>query len=291
MVERKSMTNPTPAPGWYPAPHANNEQRYWDGARWLEPDAPSPTVNTAALESVSATSSNEPGATAAANMPKKAPKKPLIIAGAVLAGIVLIGGVGAALGGDKKDDVAPVAESTRAASSEPAVEEEAEPEPVIVVVPNVVGMTARDAIVAIAAAGLSAPVISSFEDPDATVLTSTPAAGESVEEMTDVTFTVQEKPKLTLSQQNAVGQAKSYLAYSGFSRTGLIDQLAYEGYSAEDATFGADNAGADWNAECAEKAQSYLNYSTFSRQGLYDQLEYEGFLPTEIEFGLAAVGY
>ena len=28
------MNNP-PA-GWYPAPHANNEQRYWDGAQWLE---------------------------------------------------------------------------------------------------------------------------------------------------------------------------------------------------------------------------------------------------------------
>lgn len=31
------MSNP--APGWYPAPHANNEQRYWDGARWIEPGA------------------------------------------------------------------------------------------------------------------------------------------------------------------------------------------------------------------------------------------------------------
>jgi len=28
------MSNP--APGWYPAPHANNEQRYWDGAQWLD---------------------------------------------------------------------------------------------------------------------------------------------------------------------------------------------------------------------------------------------------------------
>lgn len=29
------MSNP--APGWYPAPHANNEQRYWDGNQWTEP--------------------------------------------------------------------------------------------------------------------------------------------------------------------------------------------------------------------------------------------------------------
>lgn len=30
------MSDPTPAPGWYPAPHANNEQRYWDGTRWFD---------------------------------------------------------------------------------------------------------------------------------------------------------------------------------------------------------------------------------------------------------------
>lgn len=32
------MSNP--APGWYPAPHANGEQRYWDGTQWVEPTAP-----------------------------------------------------------------------------------------------------------------------------------------------------------------------------------------------------------------------------------------------------------
>lgn len=31
------MSDQNPAPGWYPAPHANNEQRYWDGAQWIEP--------------------------------------------------------------------------------------------------------------------------------------------------------------------------------------------------------------------------------------------------------------
>ena len=34
------MTSLPPA-GWYPAPHANGEQRYWDGQRWTEPSAPS----------------------------------------------------------------------------------------------------------------------------------------------------------------------------------------------------------------------------------------------------------
>lgn len=34
------MSNP--APGWYPAPHANGEQRYWDGSQWVESTSPAP---------------------------------------------------------------------------------------------------------------------------------------------------------------------------------------------------------------------------------------------------------
>lgn len=31
------MTDPSSTPaGWYPAPHANSELRYWDGVRWLD---------------------------------------------------------------------------------------------------------------------------------------------------------------------------------------------------------------------------------------------------------------
>lgn len=30
------MTDQLPPAGWYPAPHANNQQRYWDGTKWLE---------------------------------------------------------------------------------------------------------------------------------------------------------------------------------------------------------------------------------------------------------------
>lgn len=39
------MTGLPPA-GWYPAPHANNEQRYWDGEKWLE-IVPPPVVAAA----------------------------------------------------------------------------------------------------------------------------------------------------------------------------------------------------------------------------------------------------
>jgi hypothetical protein len=98
-------------------------------------------------------------------------------------------------------------------------------------------------------------------------------------------------PELTLSQRNAVSKGKSYLEYSAFSRSGLIDQLEYEGYSTADAEFAVDNIAPDWNAQAAAKAKSYLDYSSFSRDGLIDQLLYEGFSQEQAEAGASAVGY
>lgn len=82
---------------------------------------------------------------------------------------------------------------------------------------------------------------------------------------------------ITISQQNALDSAKSYLAYTAFSYEGLIDQLEYEQFSTEDATYAADNCGADWNEQALLSAQSYLEYTAFSYSGLIDQLEFEEF--------------
>ena len=62
-----------------------------------------------------------------------------------------------------------------------------------------------------------------------------------------------------------------------FSRTGLIKQLEYEGFSAKDATYGVDASGSNWAKQAAIKAKEYLDTMAFSRSGLIDQLEYEGF--------------
>ena len=96
---------------------------------------------------------------------------------------------------------------------------------------------------------------------------------------------------MTMGQKNALGSAESYLSVTAFSRSGLIGQLEYEGYSTEDATFAADNCGADWNEQAALKAQSYLDFTSFSRQGLIDQLLYEGFTQAQAEYGVSSVGY
>jgi hypothetical protein len=98
-------------------------------------------------------------------------------------------------------------------------------------------------------------------------------------------------PLSPMSQQNAVRKAKSYLDYTAFSRQGLIDQLEYDDFSTEDATFAVDSITVDWNAQAVKKAKSYLDYTAFSHSGLIDQLEYDGFTPTQAAYGAAGAGY
>jgi len=43
--------------------------------------------------------------------------------------------------------------------------------------------------------------------------------------------------------EQAAKAAQSYLDYSSFSRTGLIEQLEYEGYTHDQAVFGVDSVG------------------------------------------------
>jgi hypothetical protein len=95
---------------------------------------------------------------------------------------------------------------------------------------------------------------------------------------------------MTVSQENAVESAESYLSYSGFSREGLIEQLEFEEFSTADATFAVDNVTVDWMAEAEQSAASYMDYSSFSRSGLIDQLEFEGFTSDQAEHGADSVG-
>ncbi len=212
-----------------------------------------------------------------------------IVTGAIVALGIVISAVNGSIAAGLSNDSSP-ADTTQITREEPAVEE---PAPVDdrEAVPGLVGLTVAEARTAVEDAGFVLAAPEGTGD-DWLVLTQTLSEGRQVDPGTEIFITAEApKPVLTLSQENAVKAAQSYLDYSGFSRTGLIGQLEYEGFSTDDATFAADFVGADWNAEAAESAQSYLDYSAFSRQGLYDQLAYEGFTPEQIEFALAAVGY
>ena len=95
----------------------------------------------------------------------------------------------------------------------------------------------------------------------------------------------------SVSQQNAVESAESYLGVSAFSKAGLVEQLEFEGYSNADATYAVNNISVDWFEQAAKSAESYLNVSSFSRQGLIDQLLFEEFTREEAEYGVNAVGF
>lgn len=97
-------------------------------------------------------------------------------------------------------------------------------------------------------------------------------------------------PKESVSQENARESAESYLDMAAFSRTGLIKQLKFEGYSQKDAEYGVDAQKANWNKQAAASAESYLEMSSFSRASLIDQLVFEGFTRAQAEFGADAVG-
>lgn len=98
-------------------------------------------------------------------------------------------------------------------------------------------------------------------------------------------------PELTTGQSNALESALSYLDFMAFSYTGLIEQLEYEGYSTEDATYAADNCGADWNEQAVKSAKSYLDLMPFSKEELISQLEYEGFTHEQAVYGVEQTGY
>lgn len=103
--------------------------------------------------------------------------------------------------------------------------------------------------------------------------------------------TTDEDESATVGEKQALGKAYDYLEYTAFSYTGLIEQLEFEGFSNSEATYAADNCGADWNEQAALKAQQYLEYSTFSRSELIDQLEFEGFTHSQAVYGAEQNGY
>jgi len=288
MSETTSVDAPA---GWYPA-GSHGRERYWDGVQWtgmVRDVAGAGRPGDSSMSGIEIPA--EPGSDVAPSIKRPWYKRPLIaVPLGVVAAVILVSGIANAIGGggEAEGSEARPAEAREQSADEPVAQK---PAPVLVTMPDVVGMPGATATAVIEAAGLSVQTTGGEGDLAQPVVSTDPAASTRVEPGSTVTLTLQDKPQLTLGQRNATAKAQDYLSFMGFSRQGLIEQLQYEGYSVEDATFGADNAGADWNSEAAEKARDYLDSMAFSRDGLYDQLEYEGFPPEQIAFALAAVGY
>lgn len=120
------MTSGTPA-GWYPNPDGSQSNRYWDGAQWTEHFGP---ANTPPPPNTAAPAMAPPPYQGAAGAPAPTggggSKKKWIIGGSIAAGVLLIGGIGSAMGAGR--DAAPAPTVTVVAEQEPA--ESPSPEPV-----------------------------------------------------------------------------------------------------------------------------------------------------------------
>jgi hypothetical protein len=107
---------------------------------------------------------------------------------------------------------------------------------------------------------------------------------------------VQDAPAETAGQDNARRSAENYLAYSAFSRAGLIKQLSSEygeGFSKADAIYAVNHINVDWNEQAAKSAKNYLDNGAFSRQGLIEQLSSaygEGFTYAQAVYGVSQAG-
>ena len=94
----------------------------------------------------------------------------------------------------------------------------------------------------------------------------------------------------SVSRDNARESARSYLSFTAFSRSSLIDQLKFEGFSTADATYAIKAVHPNWYVQAVKSAKSYLKFTSFSRSSLIEQLEFEGFTPAQARYGVSRTG-
>ncbi len=93
-------------------------------------------------------------------------------------------------------------------------------------------------------------------------------------------------PALSAENSLAMAKAKSYLEIMSFSKQRLIEQLEFDGFSHDDATYAIENINVDWNKQALASATNYLEMMAFSKQSLIDQLEFDGFTHEEALYGV-----
>lgn len=214
---------------------------------------------------------NQPGCQPAATAPKKKRKKWPWVVGAIVLFLALVGTFGEA-DREKSGAATAASPSSQAAVASPTASRLSSQ----TTVPSI---TAPAATAAPAAPVRNSAPAAAIVPP---VTTAAPAPAPAV-------APAPAKPQVSSSQRNAVRSAQQYLEFSAFSRSGLIDQLEYEDFSTEDATYAVDSLDADWNEQAARSAEQYLDFTSFSKSGLIDQLVYEGYTYAQAEFGANSV--
>ena len=64
-----------------------------------------------------------------------------------------------------------------------------------------------------------------------------------------------------------------------------MERLVFDDFTKEQAAYGADNCGADWNEQAVEAAENMLKYGHYSYDGLVEALEYDDFIKEQAAHG------
>ena len=305
------MPTNTPAPGWFPDQSNSEQLRWWDGQAWTEhtqPRLPTPQQADGAAPRPEFPTAQTVATTSRANKPRYF--RWWAIAAAVVLALSIVGNL-------VPEEEAPEAAATEpSAAASPATSAEAEPE----VEPEPVD-TDNDGVNDDEDFRSEDPKVQTQNDVDtdkdgvpdfkddfpknakyskdadrdgvADPIDDFPrderysedSDGDKVADSEDDFPADPSRSKTTAAMENAVGAAESYLGYTAFSRTGLIEQLEFEGYDTADATFAVDYLKVNWNEQAVKSAKSYLDYTSFSLSGLIEQLQFEGFTYEQAAYG------
>lgn len=66
--------------------------------------------------------------------------------------------------------------------------------------------------------------------------------------------------------------------------------MEYDQFTHEQAVYGIENCGANWNEQAVGKAKAYLDFTSFSRDGLIEQLEFDRFTHEQAVYGVDNCG-
>jgi hypothetical protein len=94
----------------------------------------------------------------------------------------------------------------------------------------------------------------------------------------------------TVRDRQALSKAKSDLRAEPYSLEGLVVQLNFGGYTMAEATYGAENSGANWNHEALVAAKENLATKAYSMKGLIERLKIAKFTAVQASYGVANSG-